>query len=87
MLTDWMCGARMVVKESALGCYVVRTDNEHGVLVMERANIAHLLLAHLGVQESTASLQLVPTEVERENICLSQEVLGLAEAQEGCLFA
>jgi hypothetical protein len=54
---------------------------------MEQANIAHLLLVHLGVQESTVSWQLVQTEVERENICLSKGALVPAEARAGCLFA
>lgn len=83
----WKFGAQKVAKESASSCYVVRTDNEHGVLAMERANIARLLLVRLGAQGSILSWQLVPKEVEPENICSSKEALVPAEAREDYLFA
>jgi hypothetical protein len=64
---------------------VVRIDNEHGVLAMEQANIVRLLLVRLGVQESIVSWQLVPKEVERENICSLKGALVPAEGREDCL--
>ena len=54
---------------------------------MERANIARLLLVRLGAQGSIVSWQLVPKEVEPENIYSSKEALVPAEAREDYLFA
>jgi len=88
-LAGWKYGARKAAKESGLSCYAARTGNEHeAVLATEgRASIAGSPLVHLGVQESTVSWQLVPTEAERESICSWKEALALAEEQEDCLFA